>query len=147
MPQLPPCRDLTVHQSQSDESPKVLIEHAYVGKQRTHKRGRRRPRLQAYGVNKSRCVATARNVRYNGWRGRPGGEEGHERGDDPEDERNERMSGPEERCERCYGRERDQRQVDPSVSRPERRIGRQQCVEHVGSEELAHSECTICSTG
>lgn len=33
------------------------------------------------------------------------------------------------------------------MSRPERRIGRQQGVEHVGSEELAHSEDTIGRTG
>ena len=60
---------------------------------------------------------------------------------------NERMSGPEEGRAQCNERERDQRQVDPSVSWPEHRIGRQQCIEHVGSEELAHSKGTICRTG
>jgi hypothetical protein len=54
------------------------------------------------------------------------------------------MSGPEKRCARRDEREWDQWQVGPGVSRPERRIGRQQCVEHVGSEELAHGKGTVC---
>ena len=57
------------------------------------------------------------------------------------------MSGPEKGRAHCDEREWDQRQVGPGVSRPERRIGRQQRVEHVRSEELAHSEGAICRTG
>lgn len=54
------------------------------------------------------------------------------------------MSGPEGGHARYNDeREWDQRQIDPCVSRPESRIGRQQCIEHVRSEELAHSEGAI----
>ena len=57
------------------------------------------------------------------------------------------MSGPEEGCARHDERKRDQRQVNPRVSRPERQIRRQQRIENVGPEELAHGEGTICRTG
>ena len=138
-----------MHESRRDASSKVLIDYTDTWKQRTQKRGRRGPHPQACGVNWLQCVAASQNVWYNGWRGRPRGEDGHEGGDDPDDERNERAtrSGPEEGRARCDDQERNQRQVDPRVSRPERWIGRQQRIEHVGSEELAHSEGTVCSTG
>jgi hypothetical protein len=96
LPQLSPYRDLTMYESTRDASSKVLIENADVGKQHTHKRWRWGPHPQACGVNKLLCVVAARNVWYNGRRGKPGGEEGHERGGEPEEERNERMGGPEE---------------------------------------------------
>lgn len=107
LPQLPPCRYVTMHESARDASSKVFIEQADVWKQRTQKRGGWRPHLQAYGVDGVLGAAAVCNMWFNRRGGGPGGEEGQEQGGDPEDERDERISGPEERYARCDERERD----------------------------------------